>query len=75
MTTATVEREELSHMVQCLPDDKLAAALGVIRALQDEDDKPLTDDEMAQIAEAEADIAAGRGYSLEEFNRRMATLP
>jgi PHD/YefM family antitoxin component YafN of YafNO toxin-antitoxin module len=76
MTTTTIEetREELSQMIQKLPDDKVTATLDFVRALQDEDDEPLTEDELAQIAEAEADIAAGRVYTLEEFNRRMAAL-
>jgi hypothetical protein len=78
MPTATIEREELSRMIQDLPDDKVTVILDFVRALQDEDDEPLTEDELAQIAEAEADIAAGRFenfYTLEEFNRVVAELP
>jgi hypothetical protein len=75
MTTTTIEREKLFEAVKALSDDKVKSVLDLVRKFQDEDDEPLTEDEIAQLAEAEKDIAAGRVYTLEEFNRRMATLP
>jgi hypothetical protein len=58
MGTATMERmerEELFRMIQELPNDKLTMALDFVRTLQDEDDEPLTEEELAQIVKAEAD--------------------
>ncbi|NLL36846.1 MAG: hypothetical protein GX256_04915 [Fretibacterium sp.] len=43
--------------------------------LMDYDNEPLTEDELAQIEAANADISAGCFYTLEEFNRRMDALP
>lgn len=40
----------------------------------DIDDEPLTEDELAQLAASEADFAAGRFCTLEEFNREMDEL-
>jgi predicted transcriptional regulator len=74
MTTITLAREELLQTLQSLPDDRVMVALDLIRALQDEDDEPLTEDELAQLAASEADIAAGRMYTLEEVERRLALL-
>jgi hypothetical protein len=77
--TATLEREELLQAVKEIPDDKLAAVLRAVRDIlqidEDESDEPLTEDELAQIAESEADIAAGRLYAWEDVKRELATLP
>jgi hypothetical protein len=75
MTTITLAREELSKTLQNLPDDRVMIALNFIRTLQDEDDEPLTEDELAQLAEAEKDVAAGRIYTWEEVKRRLDKLP
>jgi predicted transcriptional regulator len=78
MTTATTasEREELSNLIGALPDDKLAIALDFMeRLVYGEDDEPLTEEELKQIEASRADIAAGRVYTLEEVERRLARLP
>jgi predicted RNase H-like HicB family nuclease len=51
--------------------------LGFVEALQDEDDEPLTEDELTALAQVKEDIAAGRMdnfCTLEEFNREMDAL-
>jgi hypothetical protein len=74
MTTATLEREEILQKIRDLPDDKLPDVLGFVEALQEEDDEPLTEEELEAIAQAEEDIAAGNFCTLEEFNREMDEL-
>lgn len=73
--TMTAKRQKLIRIVNSLPDDKTLMALDFFRLIQDEDDEPLTDDELAQIEKAKADIAAGHFYTLKEFNNRMDALP
>jgi hypothetical protein len=70
----TVERETLYQLIDNLPDDRIVAAIGLIRNLQDEDDESLSEEELAAIARSDEDIAAGRFYTLEEFNQRMNAL-
>ena len=38
MTTATAERKELYRVIDELPDDRLVAALSLLRGLEDNDD-------------------------------------
>lgn len=46
-----------------------------IHRIQEEDDEPLTKDELLALERAQEDIAAGHFYTLEEYNRIMSELP
>lgn len=48
-------------------DDPLAKALAGVP----EDDEPLTDDDLAAIAESDKDLAAGRIVALEDLKRDL----
>ena len=71
-----IAREELRAMVDAIPDDQLPAARNALEQFTDpvllaflnapEDDELLTDEDLAAIAEAKADIAAGRTVPLAE---------
>lgn len=71
-----IARDELRALVDAIPDDRLPAAREALEQLADpvlmaflnapEDDEPLTDEDLAAIAEAKADIAAGRTVPLAE---------
>ena len=75
MTTRTLEREGLFQAIQNLPESKLKAVWGFIQVLQDEDDEPLSEEDLEALNRADEEIAAGRFYTLDEFNRKMAALP
>ena len=75
MTTKTFEREDLFQAIQNLPDDKLNAVFRFMQIIQDEDDEPLTEEDLQDLDRADEEIAAGHFYTLDEFNRRMADLP
>jgi predicted transcriptional regulator len=73
-------REKLIRAVLDLPDEELDGALDyvvqrredpMIAAFRDapEDDEPLTPEEEAALAEADADIEAGRLIPFEEIKR------
>jgi predicted transcriptional regulator len=71
-----IARDELRALVDAIPDDRLPAAREALEQLADpvlmvflnapEDDEQLTDEDLAAIAEAKADIAAGRTVPLAE---------
>lgn len=71
-----IARDEVRALVDAIPDDRLPAARDALEQLTDpvllaflnapEDDEPLTDEDLAAIAEAKADIAAGRTVPLAE---------
>jgi predicted transcriptional regulator len=74
-------REKLHRLVDELPESELEGTLDliasrsedpVVAAFRDapEDDEPLTADEERALADADADIAAGRTVPLEEIERR-----
>ena len=75
MTTKTLEREDLFRVIQSLPEDKAMAVWEFVQSLQNEDDEPLSEEDLAALNKAEEDVAAGRFYTLEEFNKKMADLP
>jgi len=74
-------REKLHRLVDELAEAELEGALDLIASRREDrvivafrdasaDDEPLTPEEEAALAEADADIAAGRTVSLEEIERR-----
>ncbi|GHV31031.1 hypothetical protein FACS1894167_12760 [Synergistales bacterium] len=73
MTTAQIERTKLSQIIRDLPDEKITVVLNFIEDIFD--DEPLTEEDIADLAEADADIAAGRVYAWEDVEREMAALP
>jgi len=76
-----IARDELRALVDAIPDDRLPAAREALEQLTDpvllaflnapEDDEPLTDEDLAAIAEAKADVARGDVVSLEEVERQL----
>ncbi len=78
-------RQGLHELVDLLPEEELAAAdrylrylqlLGtdpVLRAIAEAppDDEPVTEEDLAALAEARADLASGRTVSHEEARRRL----
>ena len=74
-------RDALHQLLDSLPDELLPAAEARLAALRDdpflrfmlaapEDDEPLDEEDLAALAEAEAEMARGETISLEEFERR-----
>ncbi len=77
-------RERLHQLVDQLPQKNLSAAHRLLEQLKADDDpvlravlnaplddEPVTEEEEAAIAEARADIRAGRVYSHEEVKRHI----
>ncbi|MBQ7263555.1 MAG: hypothetical protein IJR14_07520 [Synergistaceae bacterium] len=73
MSAVITEREQLSRMIQDIPD---AFVEDVIRHvslyLPDPDEPPLTEEELAGLAEAERDVAAGRMRPISEVLRDLS---
>jgi predicted transcriptional regulator len=73
-------KDDLYRLIDGLDEDDARLALERLqdlqlpRALRDApiDDEPVTDEDLAAIAEAEADIAAGRVVSHEEIRREFS---
>ena len=73
-----IARDELRALVDAIPDDRLLAAREALERLTDpvllaflnapEDDEPLTDEDLAAIAEGRADIDAGRTVPWEAYD-------
>jgi len=74
MTTKTLEREDLLQAVQNLSENKVRIVFDFIQALQNEDDEPLSEEDLEALDRADEEIAAGRFYTLDEFNHKMAAL-
>lgn len=77
-------RDKLHRLVDELPEEELEGTLELIASRREdpvvaifrdapEDDEPLTSEEEAALAEADADVAAGRTVPLEEVERRYGT--
>lgn len=72
-----IARDDLRTMLDAIPDERLPAAREALARLTDPvllaflnapmDDEPLTDGDLAAIAESEADIARGDTVPLEEY--------
>jgi hypothetical protein len=64
-----IARDDLRSLLDAIPDDRLPAARDALEQLTDpvllaflnapDDDEPLTDEDLAAIAEGRADIARG----------------
>lgn len=82
--TAPSIKQELHALVDALPESEVETArrvLNGLRAIADPlawalenaplDDEPVTAEEEAAVAEALADVAAGRVYSMQEVRREL----
>lgn len=67
-------RERLITNIRLLTERDMAAVAALVDALLD-DEPPLSDDELRQLAEAEEDIAAGDLTPWEEARARLEALP
>jgi hypothetical protein len=75
-----IARDDLHTLLDSIPEDRLAAAREALAALADpvllallsapEDDEPLTDEDLAAIAEGEEDQRLGRTITLDEYIAR-----
>jgi hypothetical protein len=84
MTMATTTREQLHHLVDTLPESELTAAKRYLEYLQmtggpprelaeaPEDVEPLTPEEAAALAEADAQVARGELIPDVEFDAALA---
>ena len=74
-------RDKLHTMLDSIPEERLDAAREALAALADpvllallnapEDDEPVTDDDLAAIAEGREDQAHGRTITLDEYRARL----
>jgi hypothetical protein len=81
VSCAMTAKEQLRERIETLSEQEAERTLRLIDDLRDPltkflddapvDDEPVTPEEEAAIAEAEADIAAGRTVSLEEVMREF----
>jgi hypothetical protein len=63
-------REELHELVDEIPDEHLESAAALLVEIV-EDDEPLTVDDIAGLAESEADVAAGRTRPMSEVTQEL----
>lgn len=75
MASLTAEKETLYELIRLLPDDKVVSAIDYVRFLAEDEEPPLTEEELAQIEASKMDIAAGNVSSWEEVKRRLVDLP
>jgi len=66
----TVEREKLVQKILSLTDEEVSAVAAFVRNLR-EDEPPLSDDELAQMAKSDEGIAAGRLTPWNDARRRL----
>lgn len=77
-------RTQIERLVSELPEEELDAAYKFLRYLRDShdpliravlrapiDDEPETEAERREVAEAKAEIAAGKGAPLQEVRRKL----
>ena len=74
MITATINHQDLHKMIDELPSNKKVILLDFVKLLHDEDDEPLSEEDLKALDQADEEEAAGCFYTLEEFNHRMAAL-
>ena len=76
-----IARDDLHAMLDAIPEDRLAAAHDALAALADpvlvallsapDDDEPVTDEDLAAMAEGRLDHARGDTISLDEYVVRV----
>ena len=76
-----ITREQARELLDAVPDDRLEAAVAALEPLVDpmltmllrvpEDDEDLSDEDLAAIAEGEADIAHGDVINSRDMKRRF----
>lgn len=68
-------RERLRELVDTLPEDRLGAAEDALEALMKDgipiDDEPVTDEDLAAIAEVRAELARGETVDHEDAMRSI----
>jgi hypothetical protein len=67
-------RAELHELVDEIPEDRLDS-VGALLVEIVEDDDPLTDDDLAGLAESETDVAAGRTRPADEVFKEIGLSP
>lgn len=63
--------DELDEVARILADRRPASSLQTVFAAAPVDDEPVTPEDEAALAEAYADVAAGRLFSHDEARRRL----
>ena len=71
MATATINHQDLHKMIDELPSNKKVVLMEFIKLLHDEDDDPLSEDEIAQIEASRRDIETGNVYTIEEVEEYL----
>jgi len=71
MITATINHQDLHKMIDELPSNKKVILLDFVKLLHDEDDDPLSEDEIAQIEASRRDIETGNVYTIEEVEEYL----
>jgi len=76
-----ITREQARELLEAVPDERLADAAAALAPLVDpmlvmllnapDDDEPVTDEDVAAIAEGTADIERGDIISAEDMKRRF----
>ncbi|MBR1672920.1 MAG: hypothetical protein IJ702_08330 [Fretibacterium sp.] len=65
MPVMTAQREELSRLIEFLPDDKVQATLDYVLQYfgesSDDGEPPLTEDELEGLRVAEQELSEGKG--------------
>jgi predicted transcriptional regulator len=64
-------RDELLHLIDALSEDALDELRDYAHWLAEEEDEPLTADELDRVREGEAEIARGEYVTLEELRRKL----
>ena len=70
----TMEREKLARNILRLPEKQLIAVSALVEGLLD-DEPPLSEDELEQIAGAEEDMKEGRMIPWDELKQQLEALP
>lgn len=75
MPTTVIDKEELCRKIRLLPDEMTPLVSHFLDQLMDDDEEPLSEDELLALKEAEAEIAAGNFDTWENVKRRLSELP
>ncbi len=79
-STQTALRKGACHRIRNLSDGEILQVLDFIDTLEvahcmDDNEEPLSEEELQALEEAEAEIAAGNFDTWENVKRRLAELP